>query len=374
MYVLSDKELFVQEQVREFVTERIEPHANMRNNNCVYPDDLINDLAALGYFGMMIPEEYGGCGFSAVTAITVIYEIAKSDPAIAHMIEHVNFGFCYPVFLFGSEWAKEKYLKPVASGKDIGVLAFHESEKEVSTFAESTKEGFALSGTKSMITDAPNGKYAIVYAKTDKSAQGYEGYSTFILDIQNSPGVLIGELEQTCGMRSLQVADIHLDNVSVNSKNLLHKSGKGIEVISKAMEVMRIANAAVACGIAERAYEEAVEYAKNRLINGKPMFEMQVTQHELAELRANLEVIKLATFYTAELFDKRKKEIMLYSSITKLQVAENAKNICDRALQIFGGYGYIQGYTVERLYRDVRLLSIIGGINEMLKWSIARFV
>ncbi|GAE86874.1 acyl-CoA dehydrogenase [Acetivibrio straminisolvens] len=172
------------------------------------------------------------------------------------------------------------------------------------------------------------------------------------------------------GLQSLKIADIHFDNVKLHKSSLLGTEGKGINVMMKSMEIMRISNSAVALGIAERAFEEAVAYSKLRQVNSVPMYKLSTVQFELAEMKAKLELMRLAVFYTSELLDNNTPGILNYVNTCKLKTTEYAKEICDRALQIFGGYGYVRGYTVERLYRDVRILSIIGGTSESLKWSI----
>ena len=228
---------------------------------------------------------------------------------------------------------------------------------------------YVLSGTKALVSNAPACDFAITYAKTSDTPKGYYGHSTFIVNIDEA-SVTIGNRENLMGLQSLEVADVHFNDTKLGAAALLGNRDEGIGVILKIMELMRIANSAVALGVAERAYDEALQYSKMRKINSTLMCDMPSVQFSIAEMKSKIEIMRLATFYAAHLIDLGDQKLSLHSSIVKYHVTEKANEICNTALQLFGGNGYVKGNTIERLYRDVRATMIIGGTTELLMSAI----
>lgn len=375
MYQFNEEQRLVKKTIGNLVAKKIEPGVNQRVNDKTYPKEIMDELGGLGYKGLLIPAELGGSGLDAVSSIIIINEIAKSDASIAQLLACINFMFCYPVYFYGNEEQRQKYLVPCINNKKIGTFAANEPDGfgigQINTTAHRDGDYYILNGTKTMITDAPFADYAMVFAKTAERPNGFDGYSTLIVDLKDNPGVTVGKEEETMGLQSLKIADIHFQNVKVPVSGLLGPEGRGIDVMMKALEIMRISNAAVAMGIARRAYGEILNYSKIRQINSVPMANLQSIQFEMAEMKTKLEWMKLAVFYTTQLLDAELPNGLIYVNMCKSKTTQWAIEICDRALQLFGGYGYIRGYTVERLYRDVRIFNIIGGPTESLQWAIS---
>lgn len=375
MYQFNEEQQLIRKTIQNLVSKKIEPGVNQRVNDRIYPRKIMEELGSLGYKGLMIPSEFGGSGLDAVSSIMIVYEIAKADASVAQLLACINFMFCYPVFHYATPAQRYAYLMPCINNEKIGIFAANEPDGfgigQISTTAHKENDDYILNGTKTMITDAFYGDYALVFAKTSENPRGFEGYSMFIVDLKDNPGVTVGKEEETMGLQSLKIADLHFHNVKVPRSALLGTEGEGIHVMLKALEMMRISNASVALGIAERAYEEALQYSKIRQINSAPMTSLQSIQFILADMKTKLEWMRLGVFYAAELVDAQIPNVLQYASMCKLKTTEYAKEICDQALQLFGGYGYVRGYTVERLYRDVRIFSIIGGPSESLLWGIS---
>ncbi|RCX16332.1 alkylation response protein AidB-like acyl-CoA dehydrogenase [Anaerobacterium chartisolvens] len=375
MYLFNEQENEIKNLIKKFVLENIEPNANERINSRIFPKDILYELGRLGYYGMIINEEYDGINMDAVSCMLVINEISKSDPSIGHILAGLNFGVCFPVQLFGTQQQKNDYLVSSMKKFKIGVLAFNEPDGagmgQINTIAEEDGDYFIINGVKSMITNASIADYGLIFAKTRDKVTGNERYNIFIIDIKDNNAISLGKEEETMGLQSLKIADIHLSNVRAHKSCILGSDGDGFKIILKSMELMRIANSAVALGIAQRAYDETVNYTKIRKIDALPMIELQNVQFKLADIRTELAVMELSTFYTAQLFDQNPGNVKYYSSISKYFVTEKAKEICDKCLQLFGGYGYIRGYIIERLYRDIRIMTILGGTSEALQSFIA---
>ena len=375
MFLFTNKQLEIKSMIEVFVKKRIETDALKRNNEKIYPEEIIKELGELGYCSMIIPEEYDGINIDTISNMIVINEISKSDASIGHILSTINYGFCNPIKLFGSHEQKEKYLKNFTKSNNIGALAYNEPDGislgQIKTIARKENDCYILNGTKSMISNANMADYAIVFAKTDKNPIGLEGYSFFIVKLKNNISISIGKVEQTMGLESLNISEIHFEDVQLPESCLLGEVGKGMFIIIKSMELMRLANAAVALGIAERAFKEVSRYVTFRKVNNMPLIKLQTVQHALVDMKSLLDLMHLATFYGAYVYDKNLKDLNMQQSIIKGFVTEKAKEICDQALQLFGGYGYIKDSIIEKLYRDVRAMTIMGGSNEMLKSIIA---
>ncbi|MCR4441816.1 MAG: acyl-CoA dehydrogenase family protein [Peptococcaceae bacterium] len=373
MFAFSKEQVSLRESVRELVNRHIEKGAHERNNKQEYPAGVLKKLGELGYKGLLVPPEYDGAGLDVVSSMIVINEIARSDAAVAHMVATVNFGFAYPVIVYGTREQKEKYLRPCALGEKEGNFAYVEPQTEIRTVFKPAGNRFVLNGSKSMITNAPFADFAMVAATSEEPVEERERLSAFIVDLK-SPGVEIGQAEETMGLQSLRIADMFFNNVTLDEGSLLGKVNQGMEIITNATNLARISNCAIALGIAERAYEEALAYAKIRKIYSTYLIDMQYVKYNFADMKADLELMRLATFNAASLFGQAGQNDFLNCCITKLKITEKAKAICDYCLQLFGGYGYIRGNILERLYRDIRAVTILGGDPDRIKSFISIFV
>ncbi|QWU13750.1 acyl-CoA dehydrogenase family protein [Paenibacillus sophorae] len=365
---MNDRQRDVLSAVHDFVSNEIEPEANYRNHHGIFSDEIYRKLVQYHYHSLIIDRSYDGASLDLVSAMLILNRIAYSDASLAHLLETNNFGFYLPVQIFGTEQQKETYLLKAARSGEIGTIAFTEAEKTPSTVAVKCGNGYKINGSKTMVTCADIAKYALLYCKLD------EQDAMFIIDLK-SPGIAIGKNEHTMGLNSIHIADLTITDLELTEAELLSAPGKGQEIIKRSMEIMRISNAAVALGIAQRAFDEALSYAKlRRMDDTVTLFDMQAVKYELAVLKAELDMLHTETFNTAHLFDCRIDQQMLFSSITKYVVTEKAKEIVDKSFQYFGGSAYIKGTTIERSYRDIRIFTIIGGVSEMLKWSISRYL
>jgi len=363
VYIFSETELYLQKIVRRDVKNII---AEAREQAKGRGELLFRKLLRFGYGALMVGSEYNGCDFNALNSMIVLSEIAKEDAALAHIIATHNFGFLHPIQLLGTAEQKEKYLKEASSEGKYGSLAFNEPTGKIETIATCEGDYYFLSGIKSMITEAGNSDYALVYAN---DADTHEG-TVFIVDLKNTPGIFIGKCEETMGFNTLEIADIIFENAKVHKSQILCSERQGMFCILKSMELMRLTNAAISYGVAQRAYDEAKVHALSYEVEGEKLCDLQYIKYQFSDMKATLENMELLVFYTAFRYDSDCDNKILYASITKLLTTEEAKRICDECLQMFGGSGYIKGYIVEQLYRDVRVLSIVGGTREMMRNSI----
>lgn len=364
MYIFSESELYLQKVVSRDVKNIIE---QAKRQNKEKGEFLFRKMLSYGYGALMAEREYNGCAFSATSSMIVISEIAKEDAGLAHIVATHNFGFLHPIQMLGTAEQKEKYLKEASCEGKYGSLAFNEPTGKIETIAIKEGDYYVLSGVKTMITEASNSDYALVYANTADTQEG----TIFIVDLKNTPGIFTGKCDETMGFQTLEISDIIFENAKVHRSQILCSEKQGMLCILKSMELMRLTNAAISYGVAKRAYEEAKLHALSYEVQGEKLCNLQYIKLRFGEMKASLENMELLVFYTAYRYDQDCDNKILYASISKLLSAEEAKKICDECLQMFGGSGYIKGYIVEQLYRDVRVLSIVGGTREMMKNSIS---
>lgn len=368
MYIFNQEQKNIQLSARKVVDQIIEPDAAKRDLEKQYPEEIINQLKELGYYSLMIPDEYGGTGLHAVSSMIIVNEIARSDASIAQSVAVANFAYLYPIYACAGDSQKQTIIQDCIKKNEIGTFAVNEPNGTSGTgLSTAVRQGdfFVLNGSKTMISNAPNSDYALVQAKTDLGSTGYLGYSIFQVKLKDNDGVSITKTESKLGLNSLQLAGIKFEDVKLPMSSVIGEVDQGHIVIVKMLELMSISNAAVALGIAERAYFEALNYTRIREVYGQPMCTMDSVRMEMAELRIKLTWLRLLVFQTAHLYDKKDPNIGVYFSVVKQTVTEHAKEICDRVLQLFSGYGYMEGYIIERLYRDVRAFTVLGCTSEV---------
>lgn len=365
MFMFSDIETYLQKIVRKDV-RNVVTDIDMECNGS--GEKAFRRLIQYGYGALMNSKEYGGNGFSAEKAMIVLNEIAKENAGLAHIVATHNFGYLYLIEMLGTKEQKEKYIIETCKEGKYGSLGYNEPTAQIQTTARCEGDYYYINGMKSMITEANHADYMLVYAVGENVASG----SMFIIDLKNTEGITVGKNDETMGFHSLDICDVIFENVKVHKSQLLFAENKGLMCIVKSMELMRLTNAVISQGIAQRAFEETVKQTKKYETQSGKLCDMQFIQYTLADIKACLERMELLVFYTASIYDADYSDKIFYSSVSKLLSTEEAKKICDECLQVFGAYGYVKGYIVEQLYRDVRVLSIIGGTREMMKNSIAR--
>ncbi len=371
---LSEDQLAIQEAAREFAAAEIEPGAMARDHSAEFPKAIIGQLGEMGFMGMMVPEAYGGAGVDALSYILALEQIAYADASVAVTMSVNNSVACAPIAAFGTEAQKQKYLKPLASGEVLGGFMLTEPDAGSDAAALKCKAtkvdgGWKLNGAKAWITNGGVGRYFVTMAITHPEL-GKKGISAFVLDAEQ-PGVIMSKPEEKMGLRSSKTVMVTLEDAFVADDDMLGQPGDGLKVAFGGLDGGRIGIAAQALGIMQRALDESVQYAKTRHSFGKPLGEHQAIQTYLAEMEAKVQASRLLIYKAAMLKDAG-KPCTLEAATAKLFATESAVWVCDRAVQIFGGYGYSREYVVERLYRDVRVTTVYEGTSEIQRMVIAR--
>jgi alkylation response protein AidB-like acyl-CoA dehydrogenase len=370
----TEEQLAIRDAAKDFAQAEIEPGALARDHSAEFPKAIIQQLGEMGFMGMMVPEQYGGAGVDTLSYILALEQIAYADASVAVTMSVNNSVACGPIQDFGTEAQKQKYLKPLASGEVIGGFMLTEPDAgsdagALKARATKVEGGWKLNGAKAWITNGGVGKYFVTMAITNPD-KGKKGISAFIVDA-DTPGVIIAKPEEKMGLRSSKTVMVTLEDAFVADADLLGELGQGLKVAFNGLDGGRIGIAAQALGIAQRALDESITYAKSRHTFGKPIGEHQAIQTYLAEMEARVQASRLLIYKAAILKDAG-KPCTLEAATAKLFATESAVWVCDRAVQIHGGYGYSREYVVERLYRDVRVTTIYEGTTEIQRMVIAR--
>ncbi len=366
----------VRQLAREFAENEIKPTAEEVDETGEFPMEIYKKMAAAGFLGIKIPQEFGGSGGDHRSYAIVMEELSKASGVSTIWISSPNSLQSTPILVDGTPQQKEKYLRPMVTGEKMFAFGLTEpgagsDAASILTTAEKDGDDYILNGRKTFITGAPVSDYVIVFAKTDASA-GAKGISTFIVDTKLE-GVSFGKAENKMGMIGCPTSDVVLDNVRVSKDAMLGKEGKGFINAMKTLSVGRLGIACQALGLAEGAMEEAIKYAKARHQFGKSLAKFQNTQFMIAEMETKIAAMRHLVYdaaYKMDLGQKADKE----ASMAKLFATEEAKWVIDKALQIHGGYGYVKEYPIERMYRDIRVTSIYEGTSEVQKMVIASSV
>ncbi len=370
----TEDQLAIQQAAREFARNEIAPGAMERDRKHAFAADLIKQLGEMGFMGMMVPEAYGGAGLDMVSYALALEQIAYADASVAVAMSVNNSVACHPILAFGSEAQKQKYLRPLASGELLGGFMLTEPDAgsdaaAIKTRAEKVDGGWRLNGAKAWITNGGVGRTFVCMAVTDPD-KGKKGISAFILDAQQ-PGFQPGAPEDKMGLRSSNTVMVALEDAFVPDEGLLGQRGEGLKVAFNGLDGGRIGIAAQALGIAQRALDESLAYARTRHTFGRPIGEHQAIQMYLAEMEARVQAARLLMIKAAFLKDQG-EPCSVEAATAKLFATESGSYVCDRAVQIFGGYGFSREYTVERLYRDIRVTTIYEGTSEIQRMVIAR--
>ncbi len=371
---LTPEQEAIRQMVREFAEAEIRPVVSYYDETQEFPHQLFAKMGELGLLGILVPPEYGGAGLGYMEFALIIEELARVCPAIALSVAAHN-GLCTNHILsFGSEELKRCYLPELASGKALGAWALTEpgsgsDAAALRTTARREGDVYILNGSKSFTTHGGVGSIAVVMALTDPQ-RGRHGISAFVLE-KGMPGFSAGKKENKLGMRASDTTTLLLDNVRVPAENLIGTEGEGYRQALYVLDGGRISIAALAVGLAQGALEHALQYALQRQQFGQPLVEFQAIQMKLARLSTELEAARLLT-YRAAWLRQQGRSVRLEAAQAKLFASELAVRAAEEAVQIFGGYGYVKDYPVEKLYRDAKLLTIGEGTSEIQRLIIAR--
>lgn len=371
---LTDEQRMIRDMARAFAAGQLAPNAAAWDRDGTFPVDAVQGMGELGLLGMIVPEEWGGSGADTLTHAVALEEIAAGDGACSTIMAVHNSVACLPVLNFGSEAQKEKFLRPLATGKMLGGFALTEPTAgsdagAIQTRAWKVGNKYVLNGTKQFITSGKNADLVIVFAKTDPEA-GSKGMSAFIVPT-DTPGYRVASVEHKMGQRASDTCQIVFEEMELTPDLLLGEEGEGYRIALSNLEGGRIGIAAQAIGMARSAYEHAVAYAKERESFGKPIIEHQAVIFRLAEMRTKIEAARQLTHHAARLRDSG-APCLSEAAMAKLFASEMAEEVCSDAIQIHGGYGYLQDFPVERIYRDVRVTKIYEGTSDIQKLIIGR--
>ena len=376
--LLSEDHRAVQDAVRAFVQQEIAPHAARWDKECHFPAAELKGLAALGCYGIAVPAEWDGAGLDYLALAVILEEIAAGDGATSTVVSVTNCPVCSILMAWANDAQKTQWLKPLARGDMLG--AFCLTEPHVGSQADGLKttatrvsdgdgDAYVINGVKQFITSGKNGDVAIVMAVTDKAA-GKKGISAFIVPTA-TPGYIVARLEDKLGQHASDTAQIVFENCRVPAANLLGDEGQGLRIALSGLEGGRIGIAAQSVGMARAAFEAALAYAKERVAFGKPIYEHQALQFRLGEMATSIEAARQLLHHAASLKDAQ-RPCLKEAAMAKLFASEMAERVCSAAIQVFGGYGYVSDFPVERIYRDVRVCQIYEGTSDVQKILIGR--
>lgn len=371
---LTEEQALIKKMMRDFAEGEVAPGADERDRTKEFPEAVFDQLAKLGVMGLPFPEQYGGGGADTISFAIAVEELSRvcASTGITYSA-HISLGGA-PIQLFGTHEQKEKYLTPLCIGEYMGAFGLTEPNAGsdaggTQTTAKLHKDQWVITGSKCFITNASFAKNLALTAVTDRS-KGTDGISAFIVST-DAPGVTVNSNYEKMGLHASNTAELVLENAAVSQENLLGKEGNGYKQFLATLDGGRIGIGAMAVGIAKGAYEKSLQYAKVRKQFGKSLSTFQAIQFKLADMAMNIEVASNMVYRAAWLKDQGrgfKKE----AAMAKLFASEMCMKVCDQAIQIHGGYGYMKEYQVERFFRDAKLLEIGEGTSEIQRMVIAR--
>ena len=372
--LLTEDQDQIRDAVRAFAQAELWPHAARWDQQRHFPKEAHRGLAALGAYGICVPEELGGANLDYLTLALVLEEIAAGDGGTSTAISVTNCPVNAILMRYGNAAQQKQWLTPLAQGDILGVFCLTEPHvgsdaSALKTSARKDGDGYVLNGVKQFITSGLNGHLAIVIAVTDKGA-GKKGMSAFIVPTA-TPGYVVARLEDKLGQHSSDTAQINFDNCRIPAENLIGAEGEGYRIALSALEGGRIGIAAQSIGMARSALEFAIDYAKQRESFGQTLFSHQAVGFRLADCATQLEAARQLTWHAAALRDAG-RSCLKEAAMAKLFASEAAEFICSAAIQTLGGYGYVKDFPIERIYRDVRVCQIYEGTSDIQKIIIQR--
>ncbi|MET1056751.1 MAG: acyl-CoA dehydrogenase [Pedobacter sp.] len=374
LFQLTEEQLMIQQAARDFAQNELKPGVIERDEHQKFPAEQVRKLGELGFLGMMVSEKFGGSGLDALSYVLVMEELSKIDASSSVVVSVNNSLVCYGLEAFGSDFQKEKYLVPLASGQVIGAFCLSEPEAgsdatSQHTIAEDKGDYYLLNGTKNWITNGGTASTYLVIAQTNPELQ-HRGINAFIVE-KGTEGFTIGPKENKMGIRGSDTHSLMFNDVKVPKDNRIGEDGFGFKFAMKTLEGGRIGIAAQALGIAAGAYELALEYSKQRKSFGKPISDHQAIAFKLADMATQIEAARLLVYKAAWLKDQG-LPYTLAGSMAKLYASKVAMDVTIEAVQIHGGYGFVKEYHVERLMRDAKITQIYEGTSEIQQLVISR--
>ncbi|WP_259233601.1 acyl-CoA dehydrogenase family protein [Acinetobacter johnsonii] len=369
-----EEQVLIQDMAKSFAQEQIKPYASEWDRQGIFPVQALQQMGQLGFMGMLVPEEWGGSATGNLAYVLALEEIAAADGATSAIMSVHNSVGCVPILKFGTEEQKQQFLVPLAKGEMIGAFALtepHTGSDAAAIKTRAVKDGdhYIINGAKQFITSGHNAGVIIVFAVTDPSA-GKKGMSAFLVP-RNTPGYEVIRVEEKLGLHASDTCQIALTDVRVHKSLLLGKEGEGLKIALSNLEGGRIGIAAQAVGLARAALEEATRYAKERVAFGKPIFEQQAVSFRLASMATEIAAARQLVHQAARLKEAG-QPCLTEASMAKLFASEMTERVCSNALQIFGGYGYLKDFPIERIYRDARICQIYEGTSDIQRLVIAR--
>lgn len=373
-FELTDDQKLLQEMVKDFSQKEIAPQIKTLEDHKEFPRDILTKLGEIGILGITVPSEYGGSKTDYLSFILALEEISKVSASVSVIVSVHCALFCHAILKFGSEEQKKKYLPKAAKGEIIGAFSLTEpgaGSDVINLKTKAVKQGdsYLLNGTKSWVTSGNDAEAAIIFTTAGVESDEKK-LNAFIVE-KNMPGYNCSKIEDKMGLHSSLTSEIALEDCRVPAENLLGEVGKGASIALSSLDGSRIGIAAQSVGLASRALQEAVRYAKQRDAFGKKISEFQAIQFMIADISTLIEASRLLAYKAADLKDKG-KPFTKEAAMAKLFASEAANKIVYQALQIHGGYGYSKEFLIEQLYRDARVFSIYEGTSEIQRLVISR--
>jgi butyryl-CoA dehydrogenase len=372
--LLTEQQTLVRDTARAFAEERLAPFAAQWDRDHAFPRDAIAEMGRLGFLGMLVPEEWGGAAADHVSYALAIEEIAAGCGAVSTIMSVHNSVACMPILKFGTAAQKQRFLKPLAEGGQLGAFCLTEPQagsdaSALKTRARRVDGKWVLNGAKQFVTSGKNGDLAIVFAVTDPAA-GKKGISAFIVPTA-TPGYRVVRIEEKLGQHASDTAQIQFEEMALDDDHLLGLEGEGYKIALGNLEGGRIGIAAQSVGMARAAFAAARTYALDRQSFGKPIIEHQAVAFRLADMAVKIDAARLMVLHAAALRDAG-RPCLREAASAKLFASEMAEAVCSAAIQTLGGYGYLKDFPVERIYRDVRVCQIYEGTSDIQRLIIAR--
>ena len=379
LFPLNEEHRMIRDAARDFAQNAIAPIAAQFDESGEFPHDTIKKMGEMGLMGIEVPEQYGGAGMDTMAYVLAMVEISKADASHGVIMSVNNSLFCHGILKFGTEEQKQRFLKPVASGKAVGAYSLTEpmSGSDAGTMrsrAERDGDYYVLNGRKSWVTSGPVADYIVVFMMSDKEKR-HKGVSAFLIDTTDAPGFQRGKKEPKLGIRASATSELIFDNCRIPAANRLGQEGEGFKIAMTVLDAGRIGIASQALGIAEAAYEASVAYAREREAFGQKIGEFEGIGFKLADMKTRIEASRLLIYNAAMAKESAKstgQRYTLQSSMAKLFASETAMFCAHAAIQIHGGIGYSKELPVERYFRDAKITEIYEGTSEIQRLVISR--
>jgi len=372
--ILSEQQIMIRDMARQFAREQLAPHAAEWDETSRFPAEAVRAMGEVGLMGMLVPEEWGGAGVDAISYALVVEELAAGDGSCSTIMTVHNSVGCVPIWKYGTQAQKERFLRPLVKGEMLGCFCLTEPSAgsdaaAIRTRARRDGNHWVIEGTKQFITNGSTAGVAIVFAVTDPD-KGKKGISAFLVP-RNTAGFKVARIEKKLGQRASDTAQLVFENCRVTPDLMLGQEGEGYRIALSNLEGGRIGIAAQAIGFARAAFEAALAYAKDRKAFGTAIINHQAVQFRLADMATQIEAARALTLAAAALRDAG-RPCLKEAAMAKLFASEMAEKVCSDALQIHGGYGYLADFPVERICRDVRVCKIYEGTSDIQRLIIGR--